>query len=137
MRSRSRAGMITAKKRRLQFAIDSWSVGALDLREEGRGSMKDAVLVTGGAGFVGSHLTRKLLARGYRVRVLDNFLYGRQGLEDVATHPGLELIEGDICDPSDLAKAVRDVRGVIALAALVGDGACDLHPERSMAINYY
>jgi len=99
--------------------------------------MKDVVLVTGAAGYVGSHLTRKLLARGYRVRVLDNFLYGKQGIEDVASHPALELIEGDICDPSDLAKAVRGVRGVIALAALVGDGACDLHPERSMTINYY
>lgn len=99
--------------------------------------MKDLVLVTGGAGYVGSHLTRKLLARGYRVRVLDNFLYGSDGLRDVEDNPGLELVEGDICDDTALTRAVKGARGVIALAALVGDGACDLHPERSMAINYY
>jgi nucleoside-diphosphate-sugar epimerase len=99
--------------------------------------MKDVVLVTGGAGYVGSHLTGKLLARGYRVRILDNFLYGSDGLRHLAEHPRLELIEGDICDPTALARAASGARGVIALAALVGDGACDLDPERSMAINYY
>lgn len=98
--------------------------------------MKDIVLVTGGAGYVGSHLTRKLLARGYRVRVLDNFLYGNEGLHELQQNESLELIDGDICDERALSAAVTGVRGVIALAALVGDGACDLHPERSMAINY-
>ena len=98
--------------------------------------MKDVVLVTGGAGYVGSHLTRKLLARGYRVRILDNFLYGNDGLHDLRVNQNLELIDGDICDERALAAAVAGVRGVIALAALVGDGACDLHPERTMAINY-
>lgn len=98
--------------------------------------MKDVVLVTGGAGYVGSHLTRKLLGRGYRVRVLDNFLYGNEGLHDLRKGEDLELIEGDICDERAMSSAVAGVRGVIALAALVGDGACDLDPERTMAINY-
>ncbi|MFN8643953.1 MAG: NAD(P)-dependent oxidoreductase [Candidatus Binatia bacterium] len=98
--------------------------------------MGDLVLVTGGAGYVGSHLTRKLLARGHRVRVLDNFVYGRQGLDEVGDHPGLELQTGDICDDRDLARALRGVDAVVALAAIVGDAACDLDPDRTMAINY-
>ena len=53
--------------------------------------MGDLILVTGGAGYVGSHLTRKLLARGHRVRVLDNFVYGNHGLDEVMDHPDLEL----------------------------------------------
>ena len=75
---------------------------ALDGRGRGRWPRRSPsrrirrVLVTGGAGYVGSHLVRKLLARGHRVRVLDSFLYGDQGLAELAGHPRLELIEGDI-----------------------------------------
>lgn len=98
--------------------------------------MREMVLLTGGAGFVGAHLTRKLLARGRRVRVLDNFVYGRSGLCDVVGHPDLELVTGDICDPTTLSKAVRGARSVIALAAVVGDAACDLRPQASLSTNY-
>src|SRR5260221_12841599 len=102
-----------------------------------RGSdMGDVILVTGGAGYVGSHLTRKLLARGHRVRVLDSFVYGNQGLDEVEGHPNLELVTGDICAERDLVPAVRGVCAVVAPAAIVGDAACDLDPERTMAINY-
>ncbi len=98
--------------------------------------MGDLILVTGGAGYVGSHLTRKLLERGYRVRILDSFVYGERGLSELRAHPSLELMCGDICDPADLARAAKGVRGVIALAAVVGDAACDLDPQRTMAINF-
>ena len=98
--------------------------------------MGDLVLVTGGAGYVGSHLTRKLLARGHRVRVLDNFVYGSHGLEGVMDHPDLELQSGDICDDRALARATKGARAAVALAAIVGDAACDLEPARTMAINY-
>ena len=98
--------------------------------------MGDLVLVTGGAGYVGSHLTRKLLARGHRVRVLDNFVYGSHGLEEVMDHPDLELQSGDICDDRALARATTGARAAVALAAIVGDAACDLEPSRTMAINY-
>ena len=99
-------------------------------------AMGDLVLVTGGAGYVGSHLTRQLLARGHRVRVLDNFVYGEHGLDELAAGGALERINGDICDERALARAVTGVRAVVALAAIVGDAACDLDPERTMAINY-
>jgi nucleoside-diphosphate-sugar epimerase len=95
----------------------------------------DRILVTGGAGYVGSHLVRILLDRGYKVRVLDNFLYGPAGLRSVYGHPALEVVYGDICNVRDMLRASRDVRAVIALAALVGDGACEIDHDETMAIN--
>jgi nucleoside-diphosphate-sugar epimerase len=99
--------------------------------EDGR-----TILVTGGAGFIGSHLVRLLLERGYRVRVLDNFAYGAAGLADVGNHPRLEILNGDICDMKAVARGVRDTHGVIALAAIVGDPACNLDPEETVNLNY-
>jgi nucleoside-diphosphate-sugar epimerase len=79
--------------------------------------MGDLILVTGGAGYVGSHLTRKLLSRGFRVRVLDNFVYGNHGLDEVCDDPNLELMSGDISAERDLTRAVKGARSVVALAA--------------------
>ena len=93
------------------------------------------VLVTGGAGFIGSHLTRMLLDRGYHVRLLDCFEYGRAGIEGLL-HPNLQIIQGDICNSRDVSRAVRNVDGVIALAAIVGDPACNLDPEETINLNY-
>src|SRR6266567_242041 len=93
------------------------------------------VLVTGGAGFIGSHLTRMLLDRGYCVRVLDRFDYGRAGIEGLR-HPRLEVLGGDVCSSRDVGRALRDVHGVIALAAIVGDPACNLDPEETINLNY-
>jgi len=95
----------------------------------------DSVLVTGGAGYVGSHLVPMLLAEGYRVRVLDAYIYGDKGLKGCASDPRLEIIEGDICNIRDLIRATKGVKAVIALAALVGDGACELDHDETVAIN--
>jgi len=95
----------------------------------------DTVLVTGGAGYVGSHLVRMLLERGYRVRVLENFLYDAAGLSDLIGHPGLDLQYGDICNIRDMIRVTRGAHAVIALAALVGDPACELNHDETMAIN--
>ena len=101
-----------------------------------RRGMKDrVVLVTGGAGYVGSHVVRKLLERDRRVRVLDSYLYGSQGLRDVVGHPRLELIEGDIRHLRTVAQATRGADAVIALAAVVGDAACDLDVDETVSIN--
>ena len=93
------------------------------------------VLVTGGAGFIGSHLVRMLLERGYHVRVLDRFDYGQVGIEGIV-HPNFEIIQGDVCSSRDVSRAVRNVDGVIALAAIVGDPACNLDPEETVNLNY-
>jgi len=94
------------------------------------------VLVTGGAGFIGAHLTRMLLERGYQVRVLENFTYGMAGLSAIRSHPHLEIVKGDICNLRDVSRAMRDVEGVVALAAIVGDPACNLDPEETINLNY-
>src|SRR6266513_1397978 len=93
------------------------------------------VLVTGGAGFIGSHLTRMLLERGYHVRVLDRFDYSRAGIDGL-DDPRLEVVSGDVCSSRDVSRALRDVHGVLALAAIVGDPACNLDPEETINLNY-
>jgi nucleoside-diphosphate-sugar epimerase len=75
-----------------------------------------------------------LLDRGYHVRILDRFDYGQVGIEGIS-HPNFEIIQGDVCSSRDVSRAVRNVDGVIALAAIVGDPACNLNPEeRSISI---
>ncbi len=93
------------------------------------------ILVTGGAGYIGSHLTRRLLARGDHVRILDRFLYGAHGLRDVRDHPRLTVMEADVRDAGAVAGALRGVDTVIALAALVGDAACDLDEGVTRSVN--
>lgn len=78
---------------------------------------KEKVLVTGGAGFIGSHLVDKLLEIGYQVRVLDNFSTGKE--ENLATNfSDIELIKGDICDEGAIKKAVRGIDYIFHQAAL-------------------
>ena len=96
----------------------------------------ERVLVTGGAGYIGSHVIRLLLDGGYRVRVLDNFTYGRSGLEDLDGHLNLEVVQGDISSIRDVVAAVKDSNRVIALAAIVGDPACGLNAEETLNLNY-
>ena len=73
-----------------------------------------SVLVTGGAGFIGSHLVELLVDRGYRVRVLDNLSYGNRDF----VHPDAEFLHGDICSLEDCRRATQGVEGVFHLAAM-------------------
>jgi nucleoside-diphosphate-sugar epimerase len=78
--------------------------------------VKPSYLVTGGAGFIGSHLTEELARRGHRVRVVDNLVTGnRRNLEHV---PGIEFVEGDLADPAVAAQAVAGVDIVLHQAAI-------------------
>jgi nucleoside-diphosphate-sugar epimerase len=67
--------------------------------------------------------------------VLDRFLYGDHGLTDVLGDPGLEVREADVRDRAAVMRAARGVDAVVALAALVGDAACDLNPRETASIN--
>ncbi len=78
--------------------------------------MSKLYLVTGGAGFIGSNLVDALVARGDRVRVLDDFSTGRR--ENLAAQPGVEVVEGDLRDAAVVRRAVAGVDGVFHQAAL-------------------
>lgn len=99
-------------------------------------SHSDTVLVVGGAGYIGSIVVAKLLERGTPVRLLDNLLYGRQAIEPVLDHPKLEFIKGDCRNIQDVVGAMRGVKTVIHLAAIVGDPACAQYDENAYQINF-
>ncbi len=94
------------------------------------------VLVTGGAGYIGSVLVRKLLKDVYYVRVLDNLMFGGESLLGVYNEPNFHFIRGDIRDKKALAQALKDIDCVIHLAALVGHPLCQSQPEMTKQVNY-
>ena len=94
------------------------------------------VLCIGGAGYVGSMLVGQLLARGYRVRVLDNLLYDNgYSLAQYLGLPAFSLINGDVCDQECLERALESITDVILLAALVGDPICKKYPDEARRVN--
>src|SRR3954469_23598379 len=87
--------------------------------------MSNHILITGGAGFIGSHLADDLISRGHRVRALDNLspqVHGPARARPAYLHDDVELIRGDVCDPSAVERATQDVDVVYHLAAAVGVG---------------
>lgn len=94
------------------------------------------VLVTGGAGYVGSVLVPRLLAAGHKVTVLDLYLYGREALDAVRGHPGLTEIMGDLRDPGTVAQALAGCDAVIHLACISNDPSFELDPALGRSINY-
>lgn len=103
----------------------------------------DSVLVTGGAGFIGSHLAERLLASGRRVRVLDNLdpyydvRIKQRNLEILRAAGGnrLEFLQGDIRDAAACREAVRGIDGIVHLAALAGVRPSIQDPVRYMDVN--
>jgi nucleoside-diphosphate-sugar epimerase len=100
------------------------------------GDRSKRVLVTGGAGYIGNFLVRRLLDAGYTVRVLDNLSFGGGALREFMERDGFELLEGDISSLRDVARAVKDVGTVVALAAVVGDPACGVDAEETLTLNF-
>jgi nucleoside-diphosphate-sugar epimerase len=94
---------------------------------------KGTVLVTGGAGYVGSELVPRLLAEGYGVKVLDLFLFGDHVLD---AHPRLELVRGDIRDAELVGRAVKGCDAVVHLACISNDPSFDLDPTLGRSVNF-
>jgi nucleoside-diphosphate-sugar epimerase len=94
------------------------------------------ILVVGGAGYLGSVLCRKLLDKGYFVRVLDNLTYGDVGIKELQGKKNFEFVKGDMRDIQTVVDSVKEVDTVIHLAAIVGDPASALDPEETIEINY-
>lgn len=93
------------------------------------------VLLIGGAGYIGSALLPKLLDAGYRVRLLDAFLYGYEPIAAWRDHPNLEVVPADFRQIDVVVGAMRGVSSVIHLGAIVGDPACALDEELTIDIN--
>ena len=94
------------------------------------------VLVIGGAGYIGSVLTRQLLGAGYRVRVMDSLLFNDVPVAGLLPNPHFELLRADFRHVESLVKAMRNVDAVIHLAAIVGDPACTIKADLTKEINY-
>ena len=94
------------------------------------------ILVTGGAGYVGSVLIPRLLAEGFRVKLLDLYIYGDHVLDAVRDHPDLEQIKGDIRDQALLRQVLPGCDAVIHLACISNDPSFELNPALSRSINY-
>ena len=93
------------------------------------------ILVTGGAGYVGSTLVPLLLADGHHVRVLDTLLHGGDSLLGVWSHPSFEFVRDDIRDRAKVQSALSGIDAVVHLAAVVGDPACSRQPDLARAVN--
>jgi nucleoside-diphosphate-sugar epimerase len=98
--------------------------------------MGEKVLVTGGAGYVGSVLVPKLLAAGHKVRVLDAYYFGRRSLAAVRGHAHLEEIQGDLRDQATVDSSLVGCSAVIHLACVSNDPSFELDPALGRSINY-
>ena len=90
------------------------------------------VLVTGGAGFIGQHLTSALLSQGRKVKVLDDFSSGTK----LPNHPSLTVIEGDMSESSVREEALHEIKSVINLAAIASVPLCESKPKLSSRVNH-
>jgi len=93
------------------------------------------VLVTGGAGYIGAILVPALLDRGFKVAVVDNFMYAQDSLAAVCYHPGFSVVRGDVRSSDTMRPLLKDADVIIPLAALVGAPLCDRDPLAATSTN--
>ena len=94
------------------------------------------VLITGGAGYLGSVLTEVLLGKGYHVTILDNLIYKQTSVAPFSYHKNFKFILGDVTDNSILRPLVESHDVIIPLAAIVGMPACKANPELTVKVNF-
>jgi nucleoside-diphosphate-sugar epimerase len=94
------------------------------------------ILVTGGAGYIGSILVPELLKKNHEVIVIDNFMYNQTSLLDVSYNKKLSIIRGDARNKELVSKYLKNVDAILPLACLVGAPACDTDPVTARTTNY-
>jgi nucleoside-diphosphate-sugar epimerase len=94
------------------------------------------ILVTGGAGYIGSVLVPELLAKGHEVTVVDNFMYGQQVLLDCCYNEKLSIIRGDVRDKALITKCMQKADAIFPLACLTGAPLCSKDPIGAQTINF-
>lgn len=97
--------------------------------------MSNKILVTGGAGYIGSVLTKTLLEEGYDVTIFDNFRYDQTSLLHCCSNQNFSIIRGDIRDKEILQAALKDQDFIVHLAALVGAPICNADPVGATTTN--
>src|ERR1700677_197536 len=93
------------------------------------------ILVTGGAGYIGSTLVPLLLNAGHSVRVLDNLSHGGDPLLGFWSDPAFDFRRGDVRDRAVVTSALSGIEAVVRLAAIVGDPACARDPDLARSVN--
>lgn len=93
------------------------------------------ILITGGAGYIGSALVPALLSKGHQVTVIDNFMYRQTSLASIIRNKNLKLVFGDVRDESIMQKLINSAEIIIPLAAIVGAPACDKDPILAKTVN--
>lgn len=97
---------------------------------------KQHVLITGGAGYIGSVLTPHLLNHGYKVTVIDNLMYKQISLLDCVSNPDFNFVRGDVTDEPLMKSLLEKADIIIPLAAIVGAPACKMLPALTQLVNY-
>jgi nucleoside-diphosphate-sugar epimerase len=99
--------------------------------------MPERVLVTGGLGYLGSVLCEHLLRAGFRVKAIDNLMYGtgQQGLFHLCASPAFDFVKGDVRNEELMKSALKDTDIIVHLAAIVGASACDRDPALATSVN--
>ena len=97
--------------------------------------MATRILVTGGAGYIGSVLVPMLLEQGFAVTVLDQFMFGQTSLAECCINPNFQITRGDCRDKATVSRLMREADYIIPLAAVVGAPACDNDATAAVSIN--
>lgn len=94
------------------------------------------ILVTGGAGYLGSTMVPELLAKGHKVTVVDNFMYNQNSLAHVCHNPNFDVVRGDVRSESIMAPLIKKADILIPLAAYVGAPLCARDPVGASSTNH-
>jgi len=98
--------------------------------------MKKKILITGGAGYIGSHVVNNLLNSDYEIVVLDKLMFDAKSLDKHSKNTNLTIVQKDIRDYKNIDEYFKNIDTVVHLAALVGEAACKISDEDTISINY-